>query len=52
MDMKLAVAVVPVSDVDRAKNVCQELGRLPQDITTRLPGRIAPDGCADDKDPS
>ena len=48
MDMKLEVVVVPVSDVDKAKDFYQGLGwRLDadgnnwfvQEITTRLPGR-------------
>lgn len=36
MDYKLEVAVVPVSDVNRAKGFCQG---FVQEITTRLPER-------------
>jgi hypothetical protein len=39
MDMRLEVVVLPVGDVDRAKDFCKELGWLLQEITTRLPGR-------------
>jgi len=51
VDMKLEVVVVPVSDVDKAKDFYQGLGwRLDaddpdgngwfvQEVTTRLPGR-------------
>jgi hypothetical protein len=35
MDMKLEVVVVPVSDVDKAKDFYWFV----QEITTRLPGR-------------
>jgi catechol 2,3-dioxygenase-like lactoylglutathione lyase family enzyme len=39
MDMKLEVVVLPVADVDRAKDFYKELGWPPQQITARLPGR-------------
>jgi hypothetical protein len=39
MDMRLEVVVLPVADMDRAKDFCKELGWLLQEITTRLPGR-------------
>jgi catechol 2,3-dioxygenase-like lactoylglutathione lyase family enzyme len=39
MDMKLEVVVLPVADVDRAKDFYKELGWLLQQITARLPGR-------------
>jgi catechol 2,3-dioxygenase-like lactoylglutathione lyase family enzyme len=41
--MKLEVVVLPVSDVDRAKEFYGGLGWLVQEITTRLPGRVAGD---------
>ena len=48
MDFKLDVVVIPVADVDRAKNFYEALGwregadfarEVVQEITTRLPGR-------------
>ena len=50
MDFKLEVVVIPVADVDRAKNFYKALGWrenadpdgnewFVQEITTRLPGR-------------
>ena len=47
-DMKFEVVVIPVSDVDRAKNFYTKLGwRLDADFSFRSGRVLAPHRCAD-----